>query len=186
MDKFSELARAHNEPWREDLLARALAAESAFPGTVSPRALWLLGTLEERVFNAFATLLDLASSLAGGLMIPHHQSFANRSIPNCSLGENVSIGNLIYQLDEVGLFADALTTSRTARKDSAFMAGYGSTSFVVRCIGEDLAISGVIPTGLGASLASFYQPKHNPLGKEIFDAWITSLDKTQFPTQQIA
>jgi hypothetical protein len=185
MDKFSELARVHNEPWREDLLARALAVESASPGTVSPRALWLLGTLEERVFNAFATLLDLASFVADGLMIPQHQAFSNRPIPNCSLGNNIAIGNLIYQLDEVGLFADALTTSRTVCKDSTFLTGYGSSRFLVQCATSDLSISGVIPTGLGASLASFYTPKENPLGKEIFDEWLKTLDKKNFPCQQI-
>jgi hypothetical protein len=186
MDKFNELARAHNEPWREDLLARALAAESAYPGTVSPRALWLLGTLEEPVFNAFATLLDLASFVADGLMIPNHQAFSSRPIPNCSLGSNIAIGNLIYQLDEVGLFADSLTTTRTVHKDTTFLTGYGSRRFLVQCATSDLSISGVIPTGLGASLASFYTPKENPLGKEIFDAWLTTLDKNNFPCRQIS
>ena len=45
MDKFNELARIRNEPWREELLARALATEASTPGVVTPRALWLIGTL---------------------------------------------------------------------------------------------------------------------------------------------
>jgi hypothetical protein len=158
MDKFGEFARAHNEPWREDLLSRALAAESSSPGTVSPRALWLIGTLEERAFNAFATLLDLSASIGGGLMIPNYHDLGERPIPNCILGNGIAIGNLIYILEDVGLFADALTTTRTLRKGLPFVAAYGSSKFLIEC-NADLAIGGVIPSSIGTSLASFYQPK---------------------------
>lgn len=186
MDKFSELARAHNESWREDLLSRALAKESSAPGTVSPRALWLLGTLEERSFDSFAILLDLASSIAGRLMIPKYTKFLDRPIPQCALGDNVAIGNLIFQLDEVGLFANTLSSSRTVVKGQRFLASYGSSAVFIDCVGADLSIPGIIPTGLGASLASFYEPKSNPLGKEIFEAWVESLDRTQFPVEEAA
>ena len=53
MDKFNELARVRNEPWREELLARALATEASSSGTIMPRALWLIGTLEEHLFHAW-------------------------------------------------------------------------------------------------------------------------------------
>jgi hypothetical protein len=96
MDKFSELARAHNEPWREDLLARALAVEPSAPETVSPRVLWLLGTMEEKLFDALATILDLCSAIGDTLIIPAHNPFNERPIPNCPLGDTVSIGNLTY------------------------------------------------------------------------------------------
>jgi Protein of unknown function (DUF2806) len=54
IDKFNQLARSKNEEWRQDLLSRALAAEAANPGSISPRALWLIGTLEEDKFQAFS------------------------------------------------------------------------------------------------------------------------------------
>ncbi len=184
IDKFSELARAHNEPWREDLLARALAAESSIPGTVSPRALWLIGTLEEQAFNSFATLLDLASFIGGGLMIPSYQAFDTKLIPQCAVGEDCSIGNLVYRLDEVGLFADPISTTRTVANGGQFLAAYNNSQFIIQCTGADLSIGGVIPTSLGTSLASFYRPKPNPLGKEIFDAWIAGLDKSKFSIRQ--
>src|SRR5436190_1007516 len=78
----SELARAHNETWREDLLARALATESASPGSVSPRALWLLGTLEASQFTAFAAILNLASRIDDALIIPSNGSFILRDVPD--------------------------------------------------------------------------------------------------------
>ena len=43
IDKFNELAQVRNEDWRENLLARALAAESASPGRVSALFSLVLG-----------------------------------------------------------------------------------------------------------------------------------------------
>ena len=59
IDRFNELARKRNEEWRSDLLARALAYEAATPGAVSPRALWLIGNMEEKLFNTLSELLNL-------------------------------------------------------------------------------------------------------------------------------
>ncbi len=63
MDKFNELAKAHNEDWREELLAKALASEAKKPGSIGPRALWLIGTMEENLFHAFAALIDVCSDI---------------------------------------------------------------------------------------------------------------------------
>ena len=50
IDRFRDLSRQYNEPWREDLLARALQRESYSPGSVDAsaavaarhsRAIWL-------------------------------------------------------------------------------------------------------------------------------------------------
>lgn len=186
IDKFSELARTNNEPWREDLLARALAAESAQPGTVSTKALWLLGTMEEHHFVAFATILDLCSVIGGGLIVPLHNKFNLRPIPGCQLGPQIGLGHLIYRLQDVDLLADTLTTSKTIPKGSRLFASYGSNSVLIECTTQDLRIHGIIPTAVGMSVASFCDRKFNPLGKEIFDAWLTSLDKTAFPQTIVA
>jgi hypothetical protein len=180
IDRFSELARARNEPWREDLLAKALASESASPGSVSPRALWLLGTLEEIKFNAFSTLLDLASSINGSLMIPQHQAYVQRPIPSCFLGDKIAIGHLTFALGDVGLFGDLLTSKRRVEKGRSTSAYYRGQPIVISCADSDLEVTGIIPSSIGATIASFYEPKTNPLGQEIFDAWIKSLDKTKF------
>lgn len=180
MGKFSELARAHNEPWREDLLARALATESATPGTVPPRTLWLLGTIDENAFTAVATLLDLCSFVAVGPMIPNHQPFNDKPIPNCKLGDDTSIGHLVHKLRELGLIADPIKPSRKLGKDNMHTIYYGAKRLTLTCLADDLPIQGVILTDLGLSIATFYEPKTNPLGAEIFEAWIASLDKSKF------
>ncbi|WP_037248259.1 hypothetical protein, partial [Rhodopirellula baltica] len=66
IDRFNELARIRLEPWRQDLLARALAAEATAPGIVTLRALWAIGLLDQTKFQAFSILLDLCSVIAGG------------------------------------------------------------------------------------------------------------------------
>jgi hypothetical protein len=186
MDKFSELARAHNETWREDLLARALAAESDQPGSVSTRALWLLGTMEETHFVAFATILDLCSIIEEGIIIPSHNGFNLRPIPDCPLGPDTSLGYLIYLLGDVGLLSDTSSTNMAIDKGKQFIAAYGSSRIRIDCQSQNLIISGVIPSTIGNSVAFFCDRKPNALGKEIFDAWLASLDKKAFPQTIVA
>ncbi len=70
MDKFNEFARARNEPWRSELLSKALAREAKQPGCIGPRALWLIGTIDEYLFHAYASLLDASPIIAERYMIP--------------------------------------------------------------------------------------------------------------------
>ena len=101
VDKFNELAQARNEDWRADLLARALATESSSPGSVSPRTLWFLGTIEEPMFYAFGILLNLCTDFGGHLVIPNHQPFNTRPI-NSSGGPTAdTIGGLAFVLGEL-------------------------------------------------------------------------------------
>ena len=187
MDKFNELARVRNEPWREELLARALATEASSPGTVMPRALWLIGTLEEHLFHAFASLLDIAANVGEGLMIPEvSDDIANKPIPNCSLGEEIEIGTLAYMLEDIGVLADSLSTKRTFRKGTKFIAMYFEHVYLIECKEQNLIVGGYIPTGIGTSIASFYEQKFNELGKEIFLKWIEGLDKSKLNITNIA
>lgn len=176
IDKFNTLARASNEPWREDLLARALAAESSGPGSVSPRALWLIGTLEKQLFDAYAGVLDLCSDIGGGLMIPKvNDDFMTRLIPDCPVQGEVSLGNLSFLLGEIGVLGDPLTTKKTVPKGTKFLAQYGSSRVVIECSDRDLKISGTILSSLGKSVSKFYVPRFNSLGLELFTAWVEKL-----------
>jgi Protein of unknown function (DUF2806) len=162
LDKFNELSKVRNEDWRAELLSRALAAESSRPGTVSPRALWLLGTLEEPLFKAFATILDLCSSINGELIIPfvpgRNEAFTEQSVPNCELGDKL-IGNLVYMLDDAGVLAGASTTENLLQ-GSHFLAAYNSHHYYIECTSCPLVITGTILTHLGSAIASLY-PKKN-------------------------
>ncbi|AZB71665.1 DUF2806 domain-containing protein [Synechococcus elongatus] len=181
LDKFNELSRSRNEDWRANLLSCALAVESRRPGTVSPRALWLLGTLEEPIFKAFATILDLSSFIGSGLMIPDSEvTLLQKPVPNCELGDTVSIGRLVYLLSDIGVLAESLTTQRSFPQGSKFSVKYHSFHYCIECLSNPLTVEGVILTPLGSSLASFYSRNFNPLGAEIFQAWINSLDRNHF------
>jgi Protein of unknown function (DUF2806) len=188
LDKFNELSRVRNEDWRADLLSRALAAEASRPGTVSPRALWLLGTLEEPLFKAFSTILDLCSSINGERMLPSvftlDEGFTQRLVPNCKLVGQVSIGNLIYMLDDTGVLA-ASTTRKNLPQGLCFFATYDSHRYQIDCSSVSLVVRGTILTQLGSAIASFYQPNFNLLGEEIFKTWVDSLDKDQVIVTQL-
>lgn len=181
IDRFNELAKLNNEPWREDLLARALAKEADSPGGVSPRALWLIGTLEENLFHAFASLLNVSSWIASGFMIPNGGKSVNKiTLSDCVLGEKIEIGNLVYMLCDAGLIADTLTTASTIKKGGIVFARYGDEEYVIVCTNADLIVRGIIYTNLGASIASFYEAKANKLGYEIFHNWLDYLNKNNF------
>ena len=63
-DHFEDFARKRAEPWRMDLLARALAAEQQAPGRICLRTLWTIGMLEEQQFHMFSAYLDNCAWLA--------------------------------------------------------------------------------------------------------------------------
>ncbi|ODA36718.1 DUF2806 domain-containing protein [Planctopirus hydrillae] len=163
MDKFNQLARSKNEPWRQDLLARALAAESANPGSINARALWLIGTLEESKFKAFATLLDISSVFGGGYMIPGN-NVVGRSIPQCEFGSDVPIGRLVFQLGDTGLIAD-LNSHKEIPIESVFLVAYDEDYvFEIHARNAKVSIRGVIPTTVGSAIAIFYERRTNPFG----------------------
>ncbi len=176
IDKFNEYARAHNEKWREQLLAAALALEAQNPGFVGTRALWTIGTIDDYVFHAYASLLDVSVRIGGDFMIPQHQAFSHRPVPNCALGQDFSIGRLIFILDETGLLGSVGFTCKPIPENSQFVARYGKKSTLVRTK-KQLEIKGVIPTKLGETIANLYTPVPNDLGLEIYNNWLESLNE---------
>jgi len=186
MDKFNELARARNEQWRQELLARALAREASIPGSVIPRALWLIGTLEEDLFHAFACILDLCSSIGQNLIIPNpkYSKVSEREIPNCVFGDKTVIGNLIFMLENVGVLADPSTTQISFPKDAKILACYFGKRYIIKCRHDELKIRAITTSRIGQSIACFYQRKYNKLGEEIFQSWIESLNKDKFEVKE--
>jgi hypothetical protein len=72
IDRFNEQAKIRLEPWRQDLLARALAVESIVPGEVPLRVLWTIGMLDYQKFQALNAFFDLCSVIDGQYVIPSH------------------------------------------------------------------------------------------------------------------
>ena len=181
LDKFNELARARNEEWRAELLARGLAAETTNPGTLSPRALWLIGTLEERLFKALGYLINLCSDIGDALVIPKtlsallHQDFAD-----CPLGPMVGIGTLLYMLDEIGLVADTSKAVIQLKQGKAFSASYLSARYKVTCKKRDFELNDIMFSPTGDSIARLCKRMDNALGRKFFNEWITTLPTVDF------
>lgn len=184
LDKFNEFAKARNEPWRKDLLARALAIEATDPGGIGPRALWVIGTIDEYFFLGFSSLLDIASEIGGGYIIPNHQKFNMRPIPGCSLGSDFAIGHITFMLSDLGLLGD-ITSQKKISKNTMVLAKYGhrSTSIEAR---EELNITGIIPSKLGSTIARLYEPTPNLLGQEIYEKWCNGLSGAEAKTWTLA
>lgn len=171
LDAFNAFAQKQNEPWRADLLARALAIESDKPGSIDQRALWFIGTLNESTFHAVADLLNCSMKLGGWFMLPNHSEFIGEAIPDCSISTKTKLGNILFMLQDLGLFGDLLTSQRTVQKDAIFSASYGAEKLLL-VSHVDLVVGGVILTALGAAVAKLYEPQPNALGRKIFDTWL--------------
>ena len=177
LDKFRDLSQSHNEPWREDLLARALAAEAANPGEVPPRILWLMGTLEERVFKAFACILDLSSVANKSYILPT-RTVRRETVPDCELGEGHDISKLLYYVKDSGLLGD-YGSQLHHQANKPFALTYREHCCVITAT-VDTYIGGILPSYLGNQIARFCTPAFNNFGKLLFDEWIAGLDRNNY------
>jgi Protein of unknown function (DUF2806) len=172
LDRFNELARKQNEVWRCGLLARALALELENPGAIGMRALWVIGTLELELFNAFSAIIDLSVVMNGNLMIPIGRGNEfNFPIPNYPENGRYTISNVVFILAGLDVIGDSLTSKfRVASGESLSVAYAG-----VACrldFKVDTEIAGVPLTRLGMKVASLYDAKSSEFGLEIFSNWV--------------
>lgn len=179
MDKFNEYARANNEEWRKDLLSKALAMEAENPGFIGPRALWTIGTIDEYLFHAFASLLDISSNIGEKDIIPTSavMLYQKEPIPNCKLGKDKATANLVFLLSDSGLIGDPITSELYVESDKEIVATYGDNTSILNTK-KELVIRGVIPTVLGITISKLYTSKPNELGLKIFNTWLESIDET--------
>lgn len=177
MDKFNEFARANNEDWRKELLTKALALEAQTPGVIGPRALWIIGTIDEYLFHAYASLLDISTIVAGEHLVPNHQQFNEKPIPNCVLGSDKAIGNLVFMLSDLGLIGDTLSSEKQFPENGQLIIVYDKKVTLLK-MKQKLSIKGIIPTVLGEAIAKLYAPKPNELGVEIYSKWLESINDT--------
>lgn len=184
MDKFNEFARASNEPWREDLLSRALAKEAVEPSSVGPRALWLIGTIDEYLFHAYASILDI-STLLNGCIVPNYKEFLKCQLSTCILGPDLTLGHVIFMLSDLGLIGDPVTSHRVIPEGTEVTAHYGHRVVLIKA-SQKLAINGILPTRLGGTIASLYTPQPSLLGQEIFEKWLSELSQDIYPVANLA
>ncbi len=173
IDKFNELARARNEPWRAELLSRALAQETAFPGSVNISTLWLIGSMDESLFTCFSELLDICTWDDGdGIpFVPDSMSVHLRQ--PLDHDKKRTVGGLTFSLTEISVIS-AINASRSYDADEKAVVHYGQRSYEIE-FKREVRIPGIIFTSLGKSLARFYTPIPCELGEAIFDEWINSI-----------
>ncbi|MBV9361792.1 MAG: DUF2806 domain-containing protein, partial [Betaproteobacteria bacterium] len=117
LDRFDQLARAANEQWRSELLSQALAREAVQPGSIGTRALWFIGTIDERGFRHFATIADMCMHIGGegefGVAIPAIQGRLpfELAVPTSTPDPNLTIGEACFEISDLGLISDVSASS---------------------------------------------------------------------------
>lgn len=193
-DRFQDLSRRNNEPWRRDLLARSLAIETANPGSFDLRHLWSIGTLSDNQFHGFAQFLDAASQIGlsqiGGepfIEVGCLDDFYHQPLPKDTLVKGCTeYGNLVVDMLEAGLIYDPPDAQiSTAGVHKEVPAGrttvlrYGDAECSLTA-SRELVVNGMLCTSLGRCIASLYSAKQTPLGQEMFDRAVRNLVKKGF------
>ena len=177
LDSFNEIAKKRNEPWREDLLAKALAMEASNPGAIGTKALWALGTLDEIGFQAFATFLDLSPQIGDGYLLPENTyPWFDEKVPSYVRGSEIEIDALAFLLADADLVAEIGESIRKFPKNSGYIAKYGVHSYGM-VPKEDFFIKGIMPNSVGGILSGLYEQKPNSAGEKQFNRWLDALDK---------
>lgn len=173
-DAFNDYARKQNEPWRAELLARALALESQTPGSIGQRALWFIGTVDDREFHAFAALLNISIKIFGSYAIPNYQQYVQRQIPNYFNATGNKVGQALFIVSNLGLYGDMLQSAKSFVEGQHIVAQYGNRQVIAK-LNQEVSIHGSLPTALGDTISMLYEPTSNELGLEVFNNWIDSL-----------
>lgn len=176
MGVFQQLSSAENEEWRQELLARALAAQAAKPGALSAKALWTIGTLSHFAFDSFAYILDCCTWIRGGAgnerpIIPGPVALMTDYIAKgAGWTRDVKLGTLIYDLQESGLLGEIFANSVDLTGDTyTFRYGDESIQFVWSGKNGRFNIAGLMPSVLGAEVARLYSPQKREFGQMCFE-----------------
>ena len=175
IDRFNEFAERQNEDWRQDLLSRALANEAQNSGSVGTRALWFIGTIDDTIFHAFASLINISITFGDTHhAIPRYDSFTDKTMPDCALGPNIQLSSIIFKLGELGLMGDISKSFVFLSENTRTFVTYGTKKHCLTMI-KDYKVYGIVLTELGETIASLYSQRCNQLGIDIFNSWIESI-----------
>ena len=174
-DHFNRFARLRNEPWRTELLARALAAEANNPGSISVRALWTIGTLETNGFEAFASFLDLSMLVDDNFIVPKLSLNSDTKLPKPEAKEPYTIGSMLFQVDALGLLGPMERAIHVIFHGETPLSAYGSTAITLEPIGKEFTIDCIITNQIGKEIGSLYDRVPNSVGQAAFDSWKASI-----------
>jgi hypothetical protein len=186
LDTFTALAKNRNEGWRQELLARALAAEASAPGTVVPRVVLLIGTLEERVFQYLGAFTDISVEIGGDQLLPSLGDGWDRIYDSKQehylLPRPVAPSHIVYVLASEGFLSNGQLDKTPQDKDVVY---YTDEMFVVQYTSE-VSITGMYLSVLGKRLVKFHDFKSHPLGNVIMTKFMDEIRKHAVVTPRSA
>jgi hypothetical protein len=175
VDRFNQFARSSNEPWRAELLAQAMATEADRPGTVSTRALWFIGTVDEKIFHAFSSLLNICTLLDRRHVVPGaFGTLATRELPNVQFGDGFQIGGATFMLTDLGLIGDPVTSGVPFKSGTSVEASYGELRYQIDTTSPH-RLQGIVMTDLGSIIANFCAITPNADGESYLKAWVETI-----------
>jgi len=164
---FESLARRRNEPWRRELLAKALVEYDRVPGSMSLKAIWEIGMMESDDFGCLAAFCDSALHIDGKpvvLLEPDQQ--AKFRFEDADGVREVNLAHAISALIDAGLVAKAATQFSTMEPVCLDHLA-GPTWFVHLHASEsvggshDIQIDGFFVNDVALDICRLYDPKLN-------------------------
>lgn len=182
MDQFNELVRRQNEGWRGRLLRDSLVKEALVPGTISPRALWLIGVLEPVKFECLAGLLNIASTIDDTpVILGDHVRLKRQIVPGLE-AQALNINRASVALSDTGLLEHSGVAIQLPEGEKV-TAAYSEERVQITAVGLNANIGGIHFTSLGKTIAGLYQSSPNDFGRKLFADWMSELSKNEFSIQ---
>ena len=176
LDQFFSYARQVNEPWREDLLARAIALETTRAGSISLQTLYKISCLPVNAFHGLSHLLDITPYIEGRYALPAYPNdFAMRPISDSSVENGAIYGSILVPLIENQLVRQP-DTVELQFDEATFLVTYGIKAVNVTPP-KKISLRGIQLTAMGLDIAKLYSPKPITLGYKCFDLLVTKFSE---------
>lgn len=194
MDRFLQLSRRANEPWRRELLSRVLAHQASGK-SVSPRLLWTVGTLDFSAFEAISYILDCSCifSIEPGTETPMIPAIPEALMNQKAKGypcnpkdHDLKFGSLIFMLQESGLIGEVFSNSIDLHKPT-FTIRYGAEAYqITKTEGATpISLPGLMVTDLGRELSQFHTHTDRELGRRYFERALETFSKKPFRKRKV-
>lgn len=175
-DTMEALARRRNEPWRVDLMAKAILENDREPGCISLKSIWEIGMMEADDFGCLAAFCDSALYIDGKAMVlidPEMQ--AKFEFDDWDQVRSLNLAHAISRLVDAGLVVrSSIQFDISDRVELGYQDGptYMSRSPQT----GDEAVLEIRMDGFGASdvamdICRLYEPNHNLASKANLDAF---------------
>ncbi len=181
-DNFESMARRRNEPWRTELLARALVEVDSDPEAISLKALWEIGMLDYNDFRMLAVFCDSALLVDGKPLVlidPEDQVNFEFDIEDGTIRMNLAY--IVADLIDSRLIQKAETQFDTSEPVELKHAS-GSHLFTHKPPnskpGDNSAIqiAAYGPTDYGLDICRLYTPISNPASDASFEVLKSTLE----------